>query len=234
MAATEHVTCRRCGFEQPSATECARCGVIFSKLRAEPPRPDAVSITTRPSAKTKRGGGLAVVRVMLAVAAGLAAPMVLKGCRDSAITPTSIVQAVLRAGESSELKPVRAPYTWYEGNDGFIAALKEAEEDGKPLAIYFYTDWCPYCQELDAKLLATAEVRDKLQYLVKVRINPERGSAEMELAKRYSVEGYPSFFVQPSAYGGTQQIEPVVKNGDGWSLLSPEKFNSACWRAARL
>src|SRR5262245_33923080 len=84
MVAMANVTALRCGREQPSATECAPCGVLFAKHRAEPARPDPVFVTARPSARPSPrsgGGGLTLGRLVFLVAAGLVAVIVLKDGR---------------------------------------------------------------------------------------------------------------------------------------------------------
>jgi thiol:disulfide interchange protein len=133
-----------------------------------------------------------------------------------------------------ERRPARFPTTWYEGHTGYQKALQEAKEDGTPLAVYFYTDWCGYCRQLDAELLSKPEVQQPFQYLVKVKINPERGQEERAIADQYGVTGYPSFFVLPSADGQAERVAGQVQEGDGWRLRTPEEFVARCEKAAEL
>jgi thiol-disulfide isomerase/thioredoxin len=254
MPDTESVTCPRCGFEQPLSAECARCGVIFSKIRSPLPPP------VLNSASSETSGGLSPITwLLLFVAVGIGSASFVMSRGEDSVKPESplpgspleVEVPTIPSTSSSnpfpaplpvaapreevrELKPARFPYTWYEGNRGYLEAMHEASVDSKPLAVYFYTDRCPYCRELDQELLVTPQVRDKLQYLVKVRINPERGAAEAEIARRYGVRGYPSFFVQPSAQATATKIAPMFRGSDGWYLHTPEEFSSLCWSAARL
>lgn len=124
---------------------------------------------------------------------------------------------------------VSASYTWYEGASGFQRGIEEAEREGKALAIYFYTDWCPYCRELESELLNRAKVEESLKYLVKIRVNPESGARERSLANAYGVRGYPSFFIQSTPGATPQKIRRTDRDG----LKSPEEFVSTLERAAR-
>lgn len=122
-----------------------------------------------------------------------------------------------------------ASYTWYEGASGFQRGVGEAQREGKALAVYFYTDWCPYCRELESELLSRAKVEDFLKYLVKIRINPESGSRERVVANEYGVRGYPSFFIQSAPGATPRKIRRTNRDG----LMSPEAFVETLDRATR-
>ncbi|HET6862121.1 MAG TPA: thioredoxin fold domain-containing protein [Pyrinomonadaceae bacterium] len=100
------------------------------------------------------------------------------------------------------------PDRWLRDAPGYEQALKLQQESNEPLIVYFYTDWCPYCRSLDNQYLPSQPVRDYLRTVVKVRINPEHGRAERELAVRYGVTGYPSYFVIQKASAAPRQISP--------------------------
>jgi thiol-disulfide isomerase/thioredoxin len=142
------------------------------------------------------------------------------------------------AAEQPESLPVPAPepqraaipsYTWYEGANGFLTGLEEAQQEGMAMAVYFYTDWCPYCRELEGELLTRARVEEFLKYLVKVRINPEHGPRERAIANEYGVRGYPSFFIQSSAAARPRKMSRTSGN----RLKSPEEFVASLAKAAR-
>ena len=84
---------------------------------------------------------------------------------------------------------------WLNGAAGYARALELQRELKVPLIVYFYADWCPYCQRLDSEYLPSAPVQQYLRGVIKVRINPEQGPAEEEIASRYGVKGYPTFLV---------------------------------------
>lgn len=129
----------------------------------------------------------------------------------------------------ADSSPTKTPsLTWYEGASGFQQGIEEAEREGKTLAVYFYTDWCGYCRQLESELLNRVKVEEFLKYLVKIRVNPESGSRERSLANAYGVRGYPSFFIQ-STPGSTPQ---KIRRTDRGGLKSPEEFVSTLERAA--
>jgi len=114
--------------------------------------------------------------------------------------------------------------TWLEGADGFVEALDQATADATPLAIYFYTDWCGYCRQLERELLFRTEVEDYLGGLTKVRINPEHGQQESAIAQRYGVFGFPAFFLHPGPGHEAQRVTGRVKRDNKWQMQTPEEF----------
>jgi thiol-disulfide isomerase/thioredoxin len=120
--------------------------------------------------------------------------------------------------------PSQSGESWLNGAAGYARAVELQKERNVPLVVYFYTDWCPYCRNLDNLYLPAAPVQDYLRGVVKVRINPEHGPAERALANRYGVSGYPSFFVMRHA-----ETRPVNVNPFGRvSNLAPAEFANAC------
>src|SRR5438874_2491771 len=91
-------------------------------------------------------------------------------------------------------RPARA--SWYEDAAGYEYALRRQRSDHAPVLVYFRTDWCPHCRALDG-LLDSPEVRARLGDYLKVRINPEHGTAERRLfEKEYGSRGYPALFLR--------------------------------------
>jgi thiol-disulfide isomerase/thioredoxin len=117
---------------------------------------------------------------------------------------------------------------WLYGAAGYTRALELQREMKLPLVVYFYTDWCPYCHALDNDYLPAAPVRQYLRGVVKVRINPEHGPAEREIAKQYGVRGYPSFFVMRNASSAPLDVQPFRRSRKN---LTPAEFVSACEQA---
>ncbi|HEX7295174.1 MAG TPA: thioredoxin fold domain-containing protein, partial [Pyrinomonadaceae bacterium] len=98
-------------------------------------------------------------------------------------------------------------------------------ELGVPLIVYFYADWCPYCHDLDTQYLPASPVQQYLKGVAKVRINPEHGRPERELANQYGVTGYPSFFVIRKVSSAPIPVNPFRKVGPN---LTPAQFAQAC------
>jgi thiol:disulfide interchange protein len=122
---------------------------------------------------------------------------------------------------------------WREGAAGYRQAAVEAAQLGRPLLIYFRTDWCPYCRELERDLLSSAAVEGYLTKLARARINPESGTEEESLATIYGVSGYPALFLQRQAGDPPRRISRSVRGSDGAARLkTPQEFVAALQEAA--
>ena len=117
---------------------------------------------------------------------------------------------------------------WLHGATGYARALELQRELKVPLVVYFYTDWCPYCQALDSDYLTAAPVQQYLRGVVKVRINPELGPAEEEIAEQYRVTGYPAFFIIRAPNSLPRKVHPFRRGKN----LTPAEFANACEQAA--
>lgn len=127
-------------------------------------------------------------------------------------------------------EPVNAqPEAWLHDASGYARALKVHQETKVPLVVYFYTDWCPYCNDLDAEYLPHPAVEAYLRGVVKVRINPEHGPAERAIANGFGVTGYPRFYVIRNLSSPLKNLQPFRKGG---KTLTPEQFAMACQQAA--
>jgi thiol-disulfide isomerase/thioredoxin len=114
---------------------------------------------------------------------------------------------------------------WLYNASGYNRAIELQRELKVPLIVYFYTDWCPYCHALDSEYLPTPVVQDYLRRVVKVRINPEIGPAEREIADRFDVTGYPRFYVIRTPTSVPKNRHPFRRGG---ANLTPEEFVKAC------
>ncbi len=137
------------------------------------------------------------------------------------------VCAVVMAGLSAS--PVAAsqdPFAeWRSGASGHHEALDDQRKTGRPVALYFYTDWCPYCRRFEADLLASKEFAQYRKTITAVRINPEKGEAEETLATTYGVRGYPTFLILASGAGEPQRMRT--------SQMTPAQFVRACEAAGK-
>jgi hypothetical protein len=71
-------------------------------------------------------------------------------------------------------------------------------------------------------------VEEYLRGVVKVRINPEHGPGEREIADRYDVTGYPRFYVIRNSSSLPRNLQPFRRDGD----LTPEQFAMVCQQVA--
>lgn len=146
------------------------------------------------------------------------------------LRPLSVVTLLVSLGMNAFTTPAAAQNErWLHGSSGFAKALELQREMKLPLAVYFYTDWCPYCQALDRDYLTAAPLKQFLKGVVKVRINPEHGPAEANIARQYGVTGYPAFFIVSTPSARPRKVHPFRRNGKN---LTPAEFANACEQAA--
>ena len=88
---------------------------------------------------------------------------------------------------------------WHEGLDGYVKGIRAQKHNSRPIAAFFYTNWCPNCKRLREEILSTPEFQQFAeQNLILIKINPETGPMENQLAEEFGVFGYPSFFIIPA------------------------------------
>jgi len=106
---------------------------------------------------------------------------------------------------------------WQQGAEGFNKSSQLQVASKKPVALFFYTDWCDSCEKLRNEVLATPQLKEFMTTMHPVQVNPERGAAENRLAKAFGVMGYPSFFVVDTESGQARVIRRT-------SHITPEQF----------
>jgi thiol-disulfide isomerase/thioredoxin len=141
----------------------------------------------------------------------------------------AVVRCVLAVGGSEASDSGVDPQAWYQGADGLYDALVVLQEEKTPppLVVYFYTDWCGYCRQFERELLGTEPIKKYFKDMLIVRINPEKGKREREIADYYGVSGYPSFFVHSNRSKTLSRVDRM-KVADGEPvLMSPDEFINA-------
>lgn len=106
---------------------------------------------------------------------------------------------------------------WAQGMEGYVKTSLQQEATGKPMALFFYTDWCTSCKQLREEVLSTPEVNEYMAGILPVKINPEAGVLENKLAEDFGVMGYPSFFIVDAKSGQAKQIRKTAN-------VTPEEF----------
>jgi thiol:disulfide interchange protein len=125
------------------------------------------------------------------------------------------------------------PEQWMQGAQGVYDALRRVEQgDERPMVVYFYTDWCGYCRQFEGDLLGAPAVKRHFSDLMAVRVNPEAGEREREIASYYGVSGYPAFFVRNASTGAMSRVERVVVEQGQPRLMTPAEFIAAVDAAA--
>lgn len=141
---------------------------------------------------------------------------------DNILRLTVIVSVLLVV--FSTTASAKVPEGWLNGAASFEKATQLHRELNVPLVVYFYVDWCPYCNALENEYFPAAAMRDYLRGVVKIRINPEQTRADYELGAMFGIGGYPSFFViSPNSF--PVELSPFRKDGRN---LTPSEFAQRC------
>ena len=112
---------------------------------------------------------------------------------------------------------------WYQGASGYEQALSQQRSSGRPILLYFHTEWCGYCKRLERDVLSTPAFEQRYGSLLKVKLNPDSSGAEHKLAKDYGIRGFPTLFVVTAGTPG----EAIVGYG------SADNFYDRLQQAAR-
>ena len=115
---------------------------------------------------------------------------------------------------------------WLEDALGYAEAMQSHEAEGRPVVVYFRTDWCPYCRQFEDALLEVPEVVDAMKKMILVRVNPEKGDMEMALAARYGVGGYPAMFVHSTKSKVAVPVERTIVLRGRRVMKTPLEFIS--------
>jgi len=103
---------------------------------------------------------------------------------------------------------------WEEGANAHRRLVAAAVESEEPVVVYFQTDWCPWCRRLNEGYLGKREVRQSLERVRKIAVNPEKGAEEAALFQRYGGKGFPSFYVYVPAFEGQpRRLSPFRRDG---------------------
>ena len=106
---------------------------------------------------------------------------------------------------------------WAQGFEGYVKTSRLQADTGKPMAVFFYTDWCTSCKQLREEILSSPEVSEYMANVHPVKVNPESDVLENRLAQEFGVIGYPSFFIVDA---GTDKIKPIRRTAN----ITPEQF----------
>ncbi len=77
--------------------------------------------------------------------------------------------------------------------DDHSDALKKAKAENKPLLLYFYSDYCTYCEAMDRNVLSDKDIKKALaRDVVYLKVNVDE---KRETAARYNIRGYPTTYL---------------------------------------
>ena len=97
----------------------------------------------------------------------------------------------------------------------FKDVLAKAGTEKKPLMIDFYTDWCRWCDTLDANTYSDAKVSEFVtKNVIPYKIDAEKGEG-VAIAKKYGVKAYPTILLIKS---DGEEIDRLL------GYMPPDKF----------
>ncbi len=102
---------------------------------------------------------------------------------------------------------------WGSGVDGHDIALLDAEEEEKPVVLYFHTDTCKWSKKMTNTYLAHYEIEEFLTEIPKAQIEPDEGTLEEAIANKYGVKEYPTLLILiPAINSKPERIHPFFKD----------------------
>lgn len=141
------------------------------------------------------------------------------------LRPLAVIVALLFVSVTAVAAPEDR---WLHDAAGYARALELQRELKVPLVVYFYADWCPYCHRLERDYFPAAPVQQYLRNVVKVRINPEHGPAEREIANKFGLDGYPTFLIMSNLSARPREVFAFRRGGKN---LTPAEFANECLKA---
>lgn len=72
--------------------------------------------------------------------------------------------------------------------ESYGQGVKQAKEEGKPILLKFYANWCPHCEKMDEGTWQDEEIGKLSEHFVPIRINGETGTVAL---KRYNLGNVP-------------------------------------------
>jgi thiol:disulfide interchange protein len=95
--------------------------------------------------------------------------------------------------------------------NNFNQALEKAKTAKKLVMVDIYTDWCGWCKKLDRDVYTNTQVEQNLgKEFVSVKINPENGPNNAQLARQFGTRGYPHIVFTDSAGKKVGEIRGYV------------------------
>lgn len=108
---------------------------------------------------------------------------------------TSMNTAPVLSDESYSYHGDTAWHTDYE------QAKAIAQEENKPILVYFWTTWCTYCEDYNKNVYSKPAVQDRLDEFVLVAVNLDSDDAQASrLASEYNAD-YPPQLVATDPQG---------------------------------
>ena len=93
-------------------------------------------------------------------------------------------------------------------------ALKQAQQEGKLILAYLYTDWCGYCKKMEAETFTDQAVIDEMSdSYVWLKLNAETDPEGRQLQERFNITGYPGLLLLDGDGQDMERISGFVPAG---------------------
>ena len=112
---------------------------------------------------------------------------------------------------------------WLEDAGGHKQAMALQSKHDNQMLIFFYADWNEACEYLWKELLSTSDFKKQTTGIVKLKVNPEHGKEEGQVAARYNLRKYPSTFMIDKPFAKPRSIDLVFWSFGKMKTLSVEK-----------
>jgi thioredoxin-like negative regulator of GroEL len=117
----------------------------------------------------------------------------------------------------------QVPPSWLTGASGYEDAMRRRRTSAAPVVVYFFTDWCGYCKQVERELFSSSDVESYFsRSTIRVRVNPEESASNKSLADRFGVNAYPRFFVLGA--GGDQPVQCTLLPKGESGPISPAQL----------
>lgn len=104
---------------------------------------------------------------------------------------------------------------WEQGKLGYELVLLDAEEEEKPVVLYFHLLESKWCEKMNNEYLADLEIEEFLTHIPKAVVNPDDSEDDAALTESFKITEYPAFFILIPAYKTKpERIHPFSKKGN--------------------
>jgi thioredoxin-related protein len=101
--------------------------------------------------------------------------------------------------------------TWYHSAEGLDKGFQKAQQENKPILMYFWAVWCQYCAKFQTDTLGNPQVKQILEndyVLVSVDLDVDR-----DVSNKYGVS-YPPYLIFMDAKGNVVETVPGAVGPD--------------------
>lgn len=130
-------------------------------------------------------------------------------CRNTDIQQPATLPTA--AGRKPAQNEESSSTEWLENHDGYKQALSLQRSTKNKILIYFHTAWNKDCERLSEQLLFTGDFINASKDIIKVRINPEYGKQEAELAAKFDISILPSILMLDAPGSEPRKIKLLKK-----------------------